>query len=792
MLPKFYLVWITLFTVLFNGNTLARNEQNFSFSIGDNINVISDKAFRRTKDNVFEAIGNVIITHRNNAIYCEKATLHFNTGEMNAVGNVRYVGDAMTMYGSRLDYNLNSGYFSAENARILGGDYVILGKKLSRISPEVIIGEDAEYTTCRDCPESWSLFGRNVHITMNEYIRIKHAYLKIKGIITTYIPYVVFPIKKEREIGLLFPKFGYQFNEGFHFQQPWFMPIGQSADVTLTPSFLGRRGFGNDFQVRHNVREGLWYEANSFQVLDKIYRPGSNSDLESGTTFYRNLSNWEHHFFSGKNFNHHTYINGQNDLDMVYDMERLIDDRVETVDTGVESFFDFRHNWFSLSAETYFQRNGLFENPKGFDHRYVQVLPKLSFNSIPIHLYQSKNMLMNRISFMANADHTTFKQNRVEEGEYIRNAQRLNATPELDLNLATLGALNIRTNIKFDYQHYRFPTEELQKSFSKSGLIYETEASFAIEKIFGLAYEEEIPVEELKVEKKEEQSTKKELIGSLPDNSNKVTGEKFRFVRNSFRHLQEYKFKHYLISDQTAFGNERFRRQINAPEEGTFDDLDALRDQQINLNSRQARRDIPLTNTLEFQWNNSLVRKTPSRDNLLTDGKSVRDNFNYDNVGIFNISQGIYENLNEDGETEYLLTRLLINARMNMPNSSISLTEYYFYYSQDHQFFLNYQKNFDYFNVSLGINYDGINTPIEKTAIFGTQVDLFERFRVSALTNYDYDEQRIQQTRYEVMYMPYNNCWRFNITYSRNLREKQVAFNFLINYNKNSFGNSGN
>ncbi len=711
---------------------------------------------------------------------------------MNALGNVRYVGQNMTMYGSRLDYNLKSGYFSAENARILGGDYVILGKKLSRISPEVIIGEDAEYTTCRDCPESWSIFGRNVHITLNEYIRIKHAYVKLKGIITTYIPYVVFPIKTEREMGLLFPRFGYRIKEGFHFQQPWFLPLSKSTDLTLTPSVLGRRGFGSDFQFRQILREGLWYETNSFQLLDKVYRPGSNSDLESGTTFYRNLTNWEHHFFSGKNFNHHTYIDGLNDLDMVYDIERQLEERKNKIDSGVESFFDFRQNWYSLSTEAYFQRNGLYENPKGFDHRYVQILPKVSFNTIPIHLYQSNNKLLNRISLLGRADHTIFKQNHFEENEYIRNAHRLNAAPEIDLNLATLGPLNLKTSATLDYQHYRFPYEERQKSFTKVGIVYETEASFALEKIYGLAYEEAIPMENVVIEKKKEDKIEmKDLMGKLPEDSKNLVGEKLRYQKNSFRHRQEYKIKHYFISDQEVKGNERFRRQIQAPEEGQFDDLDAIRDKQTELNSRQAKQDLPLANTLEFQWNNSLVKKRPARENLLADGRSVRDNFLYDNVGHFNLSQGLFRSVDEQGEPHYLLTRLWLNSRMSLPSASLYINEFYYYYTQEHRFNLYYEKNFEFIDIRFGAMYDGFNQPIEKAATLGTEIKLFERFRFRTETNYDYDEQRIQKTRYEMLYMPYNNCWRFNISYSRNLREKEIAFNFLINYNKNSFSSTG-
>ena len=53
------------------------------------ISVISDKAYRISSENRFQAVGNVIILHFDNSIYGEKADISFNTGEVVVEGNVR-------------------------------------------------------------------------------------------------------------------------------------------------------------------------------------------------------------------------------------------------------------------------------------------------------------------------------------------------------------------------------------------------------------------------------------------------------------------------------------------------------------------------------------------------------------------------------------------------------------------------------------------------------------------------------------------------------------------------------
>ena len=120
--------------------------ESFQFKLGSNIHILSDKAFRKSKENKFEAVGNVIITQLDNAIYGEKATMSFSTGDTKVIGNVRYVSPSMTMYGTQLDYNINTNYINIKNARVLAGNYVVLGKEITRSENNIITSnEQLEY-----------------------------------------------------------------------------------------------------------------------------------------------------------------------------------------------------------------------------------------------------------------------------------------------------------------------------------------------------------------------------------------------------------------------------------------------------------------------------------------------------------------------------------------------------------------------------------------------------------------------------------------------------------------------
>ena len=86
------------------------------------------------------------------------------------------------------------------------GSFSIVGKKIDRVAPGEFVADQAEYTTCQDCPESWSVFGQKVRVYQDQYVHIKHALLKVNRVTIMYMPYFIFPIKKGRQTGLLSDK----------------------------------------------------------------------------------------------------------------------------------------------------------------------------------------------------------------------------------------------------------------------------------------------------------------------------------------------------------------------------------------------------------------------------------------------------------------------------------------------------------------------------------------------------------------------------------------------------------
>lgn len=782
--------------VLFTQSLIAR--EAFEFDLGQKINILSDKAFRKSSENEFEAVGNVVITHLKNSIYGEKARINFTTGETEVLGNVRYIAPEMTLYGAKLNYNFLTKRIDLDNARVLSDNFIVTGKKIVQTSPEIIYAEDAEYTTCKDCPESWSVFAKAITIEVGQYVRLKHAFIKVNGVTAMYFPYLIFPIKQKRETGLLFPNIGFSSSEGFKYQQPFFWVIDDYKDMTLTPSTFGDRGLGGELQYRQNIKEKTWFELNTLQLDDRIYEPNKVDKTQSGKKTYRQFSDFEAHYVTKQYINSHLYYNNTSDLDTPRDLDFFAKDRIRGTEVGGGGFFETRSSLFSLGVESYYNQNLLITDPNKFDKQYVQIMPKISLNSVPYNIIHTDYAFLKNVSLGLHADYTIFKQNTTSTDGPIRNARRTNFSPYLDWQLGNLGPVFFSHQLKVDYQSYQLPSESTE-SFSKKGLIYETEAKIEIEKIYGLSYVEEkpLPIDSQLNTKKKNASildigsttpVAPTTIGTLPQIRSDKDEQTKLVYNNSYRHSQEYKLKHFYLGEQEFKGNVKFREQIET-DNGQFDYLDALRDREHLSNQTTAQDSLPLSNTIEFQWNNNLIRKTSKKFDPYKDNRYLKDNFTYSDITYFNLSQGIDLTVDSDLLVDRL-TRLYINTGINLDRLSFSIQEFYFHKSSEHKLSATTTLNFDRFSIAGDFTYNSFNsssTPITKLVGYDFTLNINDLITLKNSLDYNIESRLINQSSYSVLYAPVNDCWKIEFNYTRDLIDKKFGLLLYINYNASNF-----
>lgn len=767
--------------------------KNLQLQLGETVSIYSEKAYRKNKGLTFEAIGNVVILSGKDTLYGEKASLNLKSGDVKIEGNVRFISEGITIYGSKIEFNSSTGQLEMFSARIITADFNIVANTIKKIDDKNYIAKKAEFTTCKDCTESWVIFGDEIKIELNQYIRIKHALTKIKGVSVLYFPYIAIPIKNKRESGLLFPRLSTRLDEGIRYEQPVFWAINDSRDMTFTPTFLARRGYGTDIEYREAFGDNKWIKFNNRMVNDSIFAPGKTDTQLSGGKYFRNFVDLETHMQWSNDFTQHFRFTGMKDLDMIRDYNEFTEEYLQDSDVGVSTFTELRREWMNVGVEASYRRNLIVDDSEKFDKQYVQTLPSVYFSTTPYSLLQSDKLFLQNISVGLDSDVTVFKQMNEDETTYLRNVRRVNAKPYLDWHLFNIGAVKAKTSYMLNYQSYDFLNND-ETSFTKYAGVVTTELSFSMDKIFGLAYEEKVLVKDLNKEflrantDKETlklEKTASNLIGKIPSFENSLTKESISFVKNSYRHSQEFKFLHHLIANSNESGNNRFDNQIDS-NLGWFDYDDAIAEDANDLGTNATRTEIPLRNTLELQWNNSLIRKSPKTFNYFTDDQYLRDNFSYSKIGYFNLSQGFTID-NDASNLQKRLTRLHLASGYSTGSWSFSFSDFFFHEGSDHILATTFQRRFQILSLLGSYNLNSLSGSNIETVRFGTQIRPFDTLGFSLLKEEDLNADENISSIYQVDFMPNNNCWILNFNYRETVVDNRYSFNWVFNFGNDEF-----
>ena len=66
-----------------------------------------------------------------------------------------------------------------------------------------------------------------------------------------YSPWLVVPVKNQRQTGFLFPELGSSENNGFTFNLPFFWNISDSTDLTIYTEYMVNRGYMPGLELRY-------------------------------------------------------------------------------------------------------------------------------------------------------------------------------------------------------------------------------------------------------------------------------------------------------------------------------------------------------------------------------------------------------------------------------------------------------------------------------------------------------------------------------------------------------------
>ncbi len=444
--------------------------------------VTADRTLYHSNEKVYEAFGHVVMSSQGQRLSADYAWIDTQKRELRAKGNVIFVDKTTTVQAAEIHFNLDTGIGAIFYGKVSNDLYSLKGQLIRKISPTRFLTTEGEYTTCKDCAESWKLSARNVDLTVDGYAFMDNVYVKIKDIPTLFIPYLVVPVKTRRQSGFLFPRMGTAQSHGFTYVQPFFVAIDDHQDMTLGFGKYAERGLRYEFEYRYKSYNGIDGSLNYFHTEDRNFQGDHKYRQAIKTT-----NEWPFH----KRFNMRWRLLEVGDRDYPVNFpDDIVGAQLSSLESSAIATVPFSD--FFISAEVKRFRNLLYDQLTGFDGGMVQALPSVYFGV-------KERRLMGPLlgSFSGRYDHfarhngpfTDINNNSIYDSniDTLRESQRFLLTPELSAPFRLGPYLSLGPSLQYNELRYSFRLPTVNQNVSNTSkryLVARLEASTVLERVY--------------------------------------------------------------------------------------------------------------------------------------------------------------------------------------------------------------------------------------------------------------------------------------------------------------------
>ncbi len=461
--------------------------------------------FRDNEKEVVVLEGQVQIVRGDQHINADRAVIYMKSAKIEIYGNVRVTTATQTLIGDEilLDYESSTGLITS--GYVKSGNVFFEGDLLQKTGETEFFVTDAMYTACTNCPYTWSFTGSSIRAEVGGYAYIKNTVMRVGGVPVLWLPYLVVPLKSERQSGLLTPSFGSSAEGGSEFAQPYFWAIDRSSDMTITVKSFERRSLMGLVNYRYILSETSLGELDVQWIRDRVFsratrftkyrtHPQTSSDFNRWYLYYKqqlDLSN---------GWSQRTLLHNASDLQYPRDFEREIEER-GLMEPAFENRVSFTKNRFNFhtSLDSSYYTNLLRADPLSNNDDAVHRMPEITFSQSLSQIGETPFYLNWRLQYTnfarsfqpyddlttgplsatnpgtvvypENSHNSPFCENMdksagcqyVFDGVYnpetdlIRTGQRIDFNPQVQAHLRVANALDLIPKVSYRETRYFFP-----------------------------------------------------------------------------------------------------------------------------------------------------------------------------------------------------------------------------------------------------------------------------------------------------------------------------------------------
>lgn len=675
--------------------------------------------------------GNVQLIFQQQYLGAEEAVIYLEKKQIEAKGNVQLVTPTVHAEADQMFINYQDNTGVLKNGFIISEQTSFEGRLIYKTGENEYEVVDGTFTSCENCPSAWSFKGSKIDAEFGGYAKIKNARIRMYDIPFFWMPYLIVPLKSERQSGFLTPDYSVSKNAGNTLSLKFYYVSSENSDATFTLQNYEKRGLKFKTNFRYVLSPEDKGELNFSYIPDRLFAEDYNA-LQS--TDYEQINRWMINYTQEFKLPHN--IDHKAELYLISDAQYANDFPLELEFQGASSLnnqISFTKNTdkshSSLNVNVY--RNLLFEDPLENNKDAVHRFPEINYNN------KSKPFFDSSIFYNFDMKYNNFARPGVgfdkidssdtdritvidHDGSYtagtdiIRSGQRISLEPQLYKSFLVGEYLDVLPTLRAKLTHYQFAVDSTATEENKA---HQSLLEFGLRARFRLfnIYSED---------NSNEQSNrlKHEIVPSI------------EYFRTPYLNQSEHSF---LSEEDSQFLKSNIG--ITDGDQLQFDYYD-----QINLN-----------HNIRLKFTNSWTKKTwkdnsPVYEELVNWQIYQSYDFGEDNQplsDITNILSVNWEHWTSYTEMHYYpyvnRTNIKSNLRYKTFNNSYAI--------------LAYEKTFD-----IQKNQEVDDSSKTENLTLTTYLK-YKSIKFGANGQYSLTEHKFSNYKLGISVQPPGNCWRFNI-----------------------------
>jgi LPS-assembly protein len=206
----------------------------------------ADSISHDNEKHLFQAKGNVEATWDGYTLLSDSLLVRQDDDEAVAEGKVILRKDGAELTGDRVTVNYVTQRGEVDNGSLFvrQRNFYVRGKRFIKTGTDEYRLENGTFTTCDGDSPSWKFAVKDLDVTVEGYASGTHATFYVGSIPLFYTPYIIFPVKRERQSGFLAPRFGTSTKKGINLDIPYYWAISPSQEITFDLDAQQKRGAG--------------------------------------------------------------------------------------------------------------------------------------------------------------------------------------------------------------------------------------------------------------------------------------------------------------------------------------------------------------------------------------------------------------------------------------------------------------------------------------------------------------------------------------------------------------------